>query len=593
MREQIKYAPGTAKSRQETEFSSAAFTDTDHVRFQEDGKLATIPAYSQASHALSGKCRAVYAQRITGTYASDCYFFGTSSHLYVEKNGTVTNITPLSQSSSNLGTDPITITDTESEIQITFTDIGVNNVVGDRIKLASLTTVGNITAAMMNKEHIITEIVDDDNVKVDVGTAATSSTTGGGSTPGTVTYQIAAGNANQGTAAGMGAGDFGGGDFGGGGVSTTGTQSYPRIWSFGPFGDNVVMCPGDRSAGEGQYIYLWDGDTAVAPTKLTNAPTDCNWVMVVNNHIVALRDRTVQISAIGASTTWTGVGTYSKSLERVDVLFSGFVHGEKNAVLHHAAGAVLLRYTGDEDLWDLSDIKTDDAAIAPYACTTLNEFLVWQGERNFYLYDGGVVRTIVNTQNRDWIIRNINPSRIYHSFMCADTEKQEVYAHFPTSSEDNPSDYVNISNFLNGQAYFTLGQMDRTAAQIPGIYQSTFYMADEGSVYRHFTRGTFSASWSAETSFMMADKNVRFMVRELFPDSNQSGDITVEIISKEYPQATEVSHGTWTISASTEVVSVKAAGRLVKFKFSGSTEATFGPWMIDITPLGRRKGLVA
>ena len=594
----VTYQPGTIKSRQHTKITSAAFLDTDHVRFQEDGRLATIPAYSQTAHALLGTCRAIYAQRVTGSNSGDCFFFGTHSHLYVEKNGTTYNITPLSQTAQNLGNNPITTTDTLSVVQLTFTDIGVDNVVGDRIKLAALTDVGGITAATyLNKEQIITEIVDDDNIKFDCGFDATSSTTGGGTAPGTVKYQIAAGNESQTTASGMGAGDYGGGEYGGGGQSTTGQQAYPRIWSFGAFGDDVVMCPGDRAAGEGQYIYIWDGDTDVAPTKLTNAPTDCNWVMVVNNAIVALCGRTVKICEPGAGTTWSGLLYYTKSLERIDIAFAGFLHGDKNAIIHHGNGVVLLRYVGGADLWDLSDLpgSPKEGVVSPYSTTELNEKIIWRTPSNIYEYDGGVARIVSNTQNRDWIAGNRNVSKEWHSFAYADEEREEAYFHFPVTGASEPSDYVLLGNRSEGVfTSFTLGEMSRTAAQRPGVFASTLYLADGDDVYRHLTRGAVTFNWYAETAFFYAQKGeVRIFMKEFRPDSNQSGNITLEIIGREYPQSSDVSYGTWTITSSTTVISVKAAGRLLKLKFSGSTEATLGEWMYDIEVLGKRQGKAA
>jgi hypothetical protein len=253
---------------------------------------------------------------------------------------------------------------------------------------------------------------------------------------------------------------------------------------------------------------------------------------------------------------------------------------------------------GGADIWDISDLYTQDAAIAPQATATLDEALIWRGHRGTYHYDGGVVKRITNILNEDWIIRNINSNSIYHSFAYADQENEEVYIHFPTGSEAEPSDYVILSNIgqaaqLGITADFTLGQMDRTAAQRPAMYKNKFFMVDGTTTYSHFTRGTFSASWYAETAFGMAGKGEqRIIIDKFFPDSNQSGDITLEIITREHPQDADRSMGTWTITSTTQVMSVKAAGRLVKLKFSGSTEATIGFWTYNIRFLGRNEGRV-
>lgn len=593
----ITYQPGTAKANQHTVLSSLAFDSTDKVRFQLDGRMTTIPAYASTPKSIKGSCRAIYAQRITGTHAADSYFFGTHSYLYVQYNGTLYNITPLSQSSAALANNALTTVNASSVVTVAQTAHG--KTVGDRFKLAGATDTRGITAATyLNIEHIITVVVDANNFKFDCGFNATSSGTGGGA--GIIIYaQIAAGNQAQVAAAGMGAGNFGGGNFGGGGTSTTGLQAYPRIWSFDAFGDDVVMCPGDRTAGEGQYIYIWDGNTSIAPTKLTNAPTTCNWVMVVNNSVVAFCGRTVNISQLGDATIWSGLDYYSNTLEHIDVVHSGFRQADKNAVLHHGNGALLLQYTGDANIWDISDIFEDDGAISPMATAKLGHILVWRGRTGFYRYDGGIVQKVFNLQNDDWIIRNLNTAVAWHCFMVADTQNQEFYFHFPIGSSGEPSDYVIIGNtpdMLAGKGWFTLGTMSRTAGQRPGIFSSTFYMADTANVYSHFTNGAVTFSWSATTSYFLADGaqgEMRVFMNEYRPDANQSGDITLQINAREYAQSATVTQGSWTISYNTPVQSVKAAGRLFQFKFSGSAQATMGNPSVNIKALGHRAGKVA
>ena len=347
------------------------------------------------------------------------------------------------------------------------------------------------------------------------------------------------------------------------------------------------MCAGDRAAGDGQKIFLWDGDITSAPTVLANAPTDCNWVMVVNNSIVALCGTTVKIGAIGAGTTWSGLLYREKTLERIDIAHSGFRHGDKNAIIHYGNGVILLKFVGGADIWDLSDLFEDDGVIAPMATARLNQDLIWRGRTGFYLYDGGIVRRIPNTQNEDWIIKNINESTVWHSFAYVDTENQEVYLHFPTGTEAEPSDYV-----IMGNGDFTLGKMDRTAAQRPQALNSTFYLVDTATVYRHLTRGVFDANWYAETSYFFANGERRFRIDQIMPDVNQSGTITVEFFSREHPKSPDVSHGSVTFDASTQVVTCKAAGKYIKARFSGSTEATFGKMSYDIRLLGSRAGTV-
>lgn len=587
----VQYVPGTIKSRQHTEITSPAFTDTNHVHFQEDGRCATIAPYSFNSDIdeISGICRAIYAQRITGAQEGDYYFFATHSHLYVELRNVRYNITPLKATSITLGTDPLAITNGDATVIVTHTAHGYAD--GDRIKMDGIAgALNGVPAGDFNREHIITYI-NANSYSIEVATVPTSTDATAGGASVAVYGQIAAGNSVQQTSSGMGAGDFGGGLFGAGGTSASGVTDYPRIWSFDPFGNEVVMCPGDYAAGDGQKIYIWDGDTDVAPTVLTNAPTDCNWIRVVNNAIVALCGRTVKICEPGDGTVWSGLSYYEKTLERVDLLHSAWRHDEKEAVIHYGNGAVLLRYVGEEGaLWDLSDLYEDDAVISPMATVRVGGVLVWRGRKAFYTYDGGIVRQFVNQQNNDWIIANQRAGKEWHSFCVADNAKGEFYYHFATGSDDEPGNYV-IGNLA--QQSFTLGLMDRTAAQRPSALSEVFYMADsDGSttdVYLHFTKGATTFDWYAETAFFyVGNGEQRFLIDEFRPDANQSGDILLEVIGREYEQGEDVALGSAVISYNSTHISLNASARLIKFRFSGSSEATFGRNRVRIRLLGRR-----
>lgn len=694
-----QYAAGTVKSRQHTKITSPAFLDTDHVRFQDDGRLETIPPYAEtAIDGISGKCRSIYAQRITGDFQGDCYFFATHSHLYVRKNGVLHNITPLKTSSisisdlisTNYGvlgggggagivTDdiPADITDdagapitddggagtgvistvsgsktvtiawpdhhllvgdialisdeslsvggiaasdinglrvvtsvaagsftfeaataasaTETNggssikvatniLTVVHTAHGLSD--GDRVKISGAVDVDGIPAANINKEHIIRN-VSANAYDIQVSTYATSLATGGGT--GAVYYaQITAGNAAQVSAKGKGAGLRGAGIRGVGQYSASGLFVYPRIWSFDAFGNNVVMCPGDYAAGDGQKIYLWDGNTDSAPTVLENAPTDCNWVFVVNNSVVALCGRTLKIAALGDETGWSGLSYREKTLERVDLLYAGYRHADKNGVIFHSGGAVLLRYTGDADIWDISDIYEDDALVSPLSCARVGTALIWRGKHGFYGYDGGLVQKIVNKQNQAWIDTNASTSKAWHGFAVADATNAEVYFHFATGGDDEPGDYVLYSP---AQESFTLGKMIRTAGQRPGALREVFYAIDgDNAVYQHFTTGDSNFSWFAETAFFMDGGNgdYRLVIDEIRPDSNQSGNITLEIITRDYAQASDTSFGTYDITSATTVLSVRAAGRLIKFRFSGTGAMTLGFWIVNLRQMGRR-----
>lgn len=596
----IKYKPGTVKTMQHTDITSPAFSDTDHVRFDENERLTNIPPYAETSlsDTMKGRCRAIYAQRITGSNEGDYYLFGTHNYLYARLGDTTYNITPLvTSATATLGTDPLDTVSGDATLTINYT--GHNMAVGDRFKLSGATDVGGVTAATyINKEHIVATVPDTNSITVEMGTTASSTASGGGGSV-QIFKQIAAGNASMGTATGFGAGDYGAGDYGAGGTSSTGIISYPRIWSFAPFGNEVVMCPGDYTTGDGQKIYIWDGDTSVAPTVLTNAPTDCNWVMVVNNSIVALCGSTVKICALGAGTTWSGLLYRTKDLERVDRLFAGHAFGEKAAVLHYSGGMVLLRYVGGADLWDFSDLACDDTLKSPYSSINIGGAHVMRCTRGFYRYDGGArVVPIDNSQNMDWILDNENLSYSWHDFAVADQRNNEAYFYFTVGADTEPGDYV---LYQPRHGSFTLGEMQRTAAQRttpqgPAMLNEIQYFANSTSdtatdIYRHFTRGAVTFNWSAKTAAFFANNtDKQIFLRRFQPDARQSGDITLTITGKQYPNPELPFNalGTHTLSTSTGIFEPSAAAKLLQYEFSGSSAATLGIPMHDFRLRGAR-----
>jgi hypothetical protein len=580
----LKYAPSTVKADQHTNSTSIAFVDTKGVRFTEDGRLRTGETYALTSKEISGNCRAIYGQRITTGQVGNYTFFGTHTHLYVEKGGEIFNITPFASSSVAIA-NSLDCTDTDETVNVNHASHGLSS--GDRVKISGSTDFGGFTAAThINKEHIIT-VTGPDDYTFEAAIPATSTVSAGGGASTVVYKPIAAGRATQVTASGMGAGDYGGGLFGAGGESVTGLQIPPRIWSFAPFGNKILMCPGDIEAGDGQKIYVWDGDTTEAPTVLTNAPTDCNWVTVVNNAVVALCERTIKISEIGAETVWSGLLYYEKTLERVELAFSCFEYRGKTGVIHHKGGAILLRYVGGGAIWDLEDLYSSDAAIAPYSCTEVRGVMFWQGARGIYAYDGGYVTPLENPYNGDWINKNILQAIVTHSFAAADEANGEAYFWFPIQGDAEPAQCL-ILNPTKGT--FTLDKaIQRTAAQRPGYFNSAYYFADGNDIYRHFTTGAPTHEWHAETSLFMAKSGTRRMILDEFRnDANQNGNYTLEIWGREYAQGNDVLLGAYTITPTTTLIRTRAAAKFIKFKFKGNVGITLGNVYINYREMGQR-----
>jgi hypothetical protein len=407
---------------------------------------------------------------------------------------------------------------------------------------------------------------------------------------------VAAGDENQTFLSGCGAGLAGAGLAGTDRQSTT-TPSYPRIWSFDNFGNQFVMCPGDYSTGDGQRIYIWDGDKDTAPTTLDsnifpNAPTNCNWVAVVANQIVALCGTDIVIGLTDPSTGGATFPTVPSTTAFGDVipvqrstrLLSVAPFGEKSAIVF-APKPMLLRLIGG--VWDLVELGDGYPIIAPGAFCRINDGVMWYAQDgNYYFCDGGAVQTIINRQNGEYIRDRLNHNAVWTSFMMADHKNNQAWHYYPSTGQTNPDSYV---IFNPDGASFTTGTQSRTSGQRPGVVDQKFYTVNDETIYASFTQQDVDFAWSAKTAFFYLDAGMRFKMTALYPDMVISDSVTVTIYGREHPQDEDINYGTYTLTSSDTLMTVRGAGRLFALEFSGSSDFTLAGLKMEVQRSGTRR----
>ena len=589
---QFQYTEGTIKNPQHTKSTEACFIETNLVHFP-DGKLTPIPTFVESATSgasITGTVRSSYAATLrTSNFQGGHYLFGSSYGLYAEYGGKRYNITPLKTTEeATLGTAPLAVVDTTPTITVTHTAHGL--AIGDRIKLTGATDTGGILAANINKEHIVVTVPTANTFTITASTNATSTTAGGGSAI-DIFYQIAAGNEFQVFASGYGAGTYGSGAYGATQISNS-TFVFPRIWSFDIFGGGFVMCAGDYTAGNGQKIYKWAGDNTVAPTIMANAPTDCQFVFVLNNRIVALCGSTIKIAGLDELLIpiWSGFGYNEIPVQGSNLLLSGFKVTDKSAIIFTPAPYLL---SFDSGIPDLIELGREFAIAAPMAACRLEDGLIWYGVNgNFYFYNGSTVQTIVNEQNGEYIRSVLAPNSIWTSFMIADQKHNQAWFYYATTGNQDPNEYVIINPRRyagSGKPSFTLGEQSRTAAQRPTVIETRFYMFDGEIQYTSFTNQPRAFDWSAKSAFFYLGGGNRARVKDVQPDFFQSSTaINLTVYGLEGSQGDEVNYGTYEIAPNATRVTTPAAGQLIAFGFAGSSDAIIGTMRINFEVQGGR-----
>lgn len=467
---------------------------------------------------------------------------------------------------------------------IRLTSAAHGNLDGYRVKITGAADTGGILAANINLEFIIRNVTANTFDVMTTGTATSIASAAGGA--GTAYFkQLEAGNLNQGLGYGYGAGLYGVGLYGSALVSGTG-ETYPRIWIADRYGENIVMTPGNQSG-----CYTWDGDTTIAPTLISGAPDDVNYLFVSNNILVTFGhtvENKIFASDQGNYTQWTASST--------NQVFEDIIEGAGKFVSHCPIDGSNLIYTenqtysmkyiGGTAVWQILPIDTTIGIIAPFARISVNGIAYWMGQYNIYQYRGGKAEIIPSNFTNQatalrYVFNNINKGQAYKIFAWHNEEFDEIWFHYPSQGSNECDRVIKVSRRLQ---CWDIDQMNRTAAESPVQNLDNPRLGNVGTLYYHET-GTDddgqAMAWSATTRKFITGKSTAVLT-QIVPDSVMTGNINLQVRTYNYPQSVVgMNDKTYVITPTTERVPVQLNGRYYDYTFSGQElgqEFLMGQW---------------
>ncbi len=543
-------------------------TDPDYALYQ-IGDVYTLSGATTTNGILNTALNTAHVIRMIGT--------GTVS-FYVASNATSTG--------SGGGA---SVVRKDGLIKLTSAAHGLLN--GQRIKVDGAATSGGITDIQINLEFIIRNVTTNTFQFMTAGTATSAVTAAGGG--GTEYYpQIAAGNLNQGVGQGYGAGEYGVGLYGTALVSTAG-ETYPRIWFVDRYGDNLVMTAGNQTG-----VYTWDGNPDVAPTLITNAPTDINYAFVLSNILVTFGhgvENEIFASDQGDITNWTASSS--------NQVFQDVVQGA-GALISHVpidGGALFFSenqtynftYLGLPLIWQIDTLDPTIGIIAPMARVSVNGYAYWMGQSNFYQYRGGKVevipsnlggQTVPQSSILRYVFDNLNNNQRFKIFAWHNEEWDEIWWHYPSA---NSNECDRIARYSRKLGVWIPDMLNRTAGEYPNITLDIPRLANMSDLYTHENGNNDDTSpmvWNATLNKTLTGGKTAIM-SQIIPDSSMTGTIQAEIRTYLYPQsAVAMNDNTYSINGTTEKVPIQLNGRVWNATISGSDlDQTFlmGQWYME------------
>jgi len=303
--QKLQFRPGV--NRETTSYTNeGGWFDVDKVRFRfgMPEKIGGWQKFTPASYL--GTARAMHPW--VGLDNSRLIGIGTSLKYYINQDsGLFNDVTPLRITTA---AGDVTFAATNGSSVITVTDAAHGAVVNDFVTFSGAASLGgNITAAVLNQEYNITEIVNTNSYKIAAraaGTSISSITVNGALVPSLVSasgsdsgnggssvvgaYQVSVGLDTTATGAGWGVGTWGRNGWGQAATTPIVTNTL-RIWSHDNFGEDLLI--NVRNGG----IYYWDKTSGLSARAVsldslagsTTAPTIAKQIMVSDRdrHIIA------------------------------------------------------------------------------------------------------------------------------------------------------------------------------------------------------------------------------------------------------------------------------------------------------------------
>jgi hypothetical protein len=551
--QKLQFKPGV--NRDQTNYSNeGGFYECDKIRFRSGypQKIGGWLRYGQIT--LKGICRQMF-NWIT-SFSDNLLALGTSKKVYIEGGGFLTDITPIRQTFSTTATDNCF----DTTIGTTLVNVGI---VGHGATAGSFVTfsgvvgpIGGIPQAQFNAEFEITSITDADNFKITLGTAATSTATGGG-TAITAAFQINIGNDIAAIGYGWSAGGWS--RLGWGDGALTPVVDIQRDWFFNNFDNDLAM-----NIRNGP-IYYWTYDntfttraTLLSATTIdgvapADVPAEATQILVSQNdkHLLCFGATPfgggqfdpllIRWSTQDQPNVWTPLVTNSAGFLRVS-RGSQIVCAiaTRQEILVFTEGTLnSLQFLGTTDVFGLQELSDNISILSPRCVAAVNNTVYWMGHDKFYAY-GGRVETLPCSL-RNHVFTNLNYEQADQIVSGTNEGWNEIWWFYPTANSQTNDAYV-VYNHLEKIWYY--GTINRTAWSDSSLRD--YPQAVGGySIFDH-ERGTNDdvlpmTSYIASSDFDLVDGDQFILTKRIIPDINFAGstaanpEVTMYIKPRNFP----------------------------------------------------------
>lgn len=613
--------PGIDK--QNTEYGAeGGFTDGDNVRFRFGlpEKLGGWTYFNGVPSYLVGFASETFSWN--NNKGTPYLAVGTNRKIYVSLGGVWSDITPLRETT---GAGAVTFAAVNGSAVITVTDTAHGADTGDFVTFSGASSLGgNITAAILNSEYEITEILTSSTYTITAPVVANGSDTGNGGGSIVGAYQINVGADRSFFDFGWGTGTWSAGTWGTARTIVAQPTIFARIWKFDQFGQVLIMQAVNGS------IYRWSPDdgTDQRAIAVAGAPTKSTFALITSpdRHLVCFGTETTvgdPLTQDPLFVRFSDQENINEFTEKVTNTAGGQKLSDGNRIMTavRSRGQVLIftdtslhgmQYIGPPYTFGFQQLGSNCGALGPHAAVDVNGLALWIGHEAFYAFDGTVKKLPCTVQ--DYVFGDINLIQEDKVYAALNSDYNEITWFYCSAGSDFVDRNVTYNYLENVWSIGSLARTswqdvdsfskpiaseylkDNTASTITTIYGLT---AGRSLVYNQ-EDGLNQADGSAIVAFIesgyfdLGDGEEMVYMKRFIPDfKDQAENITVNLLLRAYPQATAnpSSLDPYTITPTTQKVDTRARGRQIALKITSSTVNAnwrYGTLRVDIQPDGLR-----
>jgi hypothetical protein len=613
--------PGIDK--QNTEYGAeGGWIDGDYIRFRYGlpEKLGGWTSFAQSETYLVGNITDIITWNSLN--GAPHLMVGTNKKLYVFQGGLWADITPIRETTP---AGAVTFAATNGSDIVTVTDAANGSTTGDFVTFSGAVSLGGaITAAYLNAEFEIQQVLSSSTYTIKTGVVANSSDVGNGGASVVGAYQVNPGNISGFFDFGWGVGTWGYSTWG---TPRTGIQNFkliPGTWQLDTFGEDII-CQITNGP-----VYLWDTSVGLVNNRATiisGAPTKSTFALVStpDRHLVCFGTELT----IGSPTTQDPMFVRFSNQEDINTFTESATNtaggqrltdGSIIMTALRSRGQILIftdtsihgmQYLGPPYTFGFQQLGANCGCLGAHSAVDVNGLAFWMGPEAFYLFDGTVKKMPCTVQ--DYVFKDINLTQGYKVAAGVNSQFNEVTWFYCSAN----SDLINRSvsyNYLEN--VWSIGSLARTAWSDIGTYEkpiaSEFYSASTANslstiyglspgrsrLFNH--EDGFNGDGSPITAYIrsgyfdIGDGDNMLYMRRFIPDfKNQVGDLTVRLLLRPYPQATAnpSSLDPYIITPTTQKVDTRARGRQISLGIESddlNTNWRYGTLRVDIQPDGLR-----